>query len=257
MTKSSPLPFPSLNALRTFAAVGTHLNLKRAADQLFVTPSAVSHQIRELETTLQTPLFLRVGKRLELTHAGRVLLPGLVRGFAQIETAVYAVPTEKPNNVLTVSTLSTFAMRWLIPHLAIFQAQHAGVEVRISTSVPVVDLESSSIDCAIRWGRGSWSGLVAEHLFTEQLAVVCSPTLPSKKNPLKKPSDLAQHILLYAVSRPDDWYTWRENARIPTTEPVAKRSFETRNFAIQAASDRCIWKDCSLGPPFKPFAPGS
>ena len=82
-----------------------------------------------------------------------------MRGFAQIETAVYAIPTEKSANVLTVTTLSTFAMRWLIPHLAIFQAQHAEVEVRISTSVSPVDLESSSIDCAFRWGRGLVAGV--------------------------------------------------------------------------------------------------
>lgn len=161
MKKDSSLTFPSLNILRTFTAVGTHLNLRRAAEDLFVTPSAVSHQIRELETTLHTPLFLRVGKRLELTDAKRMLLPGLVGGFAQIETAVYAIPTEKSANVLTVTTLSTFAMRWLIRHLAIFQAQHAEVGVRISTSVSPVDLESSSIDCATRWGRRSWPGLVA------------------------------------------------------------------------------------------------
>ncbi len=128
MKKDLSLTFPSLNALRTFTAVGIHLNLRRAVEELFMTPSAVSLQIHELETTLYTPLFLRVGKRLELTDAGRMLLPGLVHGFAQIETTVYAVPAEKSANALTVTTLSTFAIRWLIPHLAIFQAQHTEAE---------------------------------------------------------------------------------------------------------------------------------
>ena len=110
-------------------------------------------------TTLQTRLFRRVGNHLELIDTKRVLLPGFVRKIAQIETAVYAISTEKSANVLTVTTLSTFATRWLIPLLTIFLAQHAGVKVRISTSVSPVDLESSSIGCAIHWGEEAGQGV--------------------------------------------------------------------------------------------------
>jgi len=149
---SDRIRLPSLNALRAFETAGRHLNLRAAADELFVTPYALSHQIRGLEEQLSVKLFVRQRQGLSLTPAGRTLLPQLSVAFVQLSEAVAAVRPVRHSGILTVSMLSTFAMRWFIPRLHRFQRQHPQIEVRISTSIDLVDFEQEDVDCAIRSG---------------------------------------------------------------------------------------------------------
>jgi len=228
---------PSLNALRAFAVAARHLNLTTAAAELFVTPSALSHQIRGLEKALGISLFERTGKGLILTRAGQRLLPGIRDGFEQISQAVAQLREDREENVLTVSMLSTFAMRWFIPRLARFQQAHPDIDVRISTSVALVDFKREDIDCAIRSGAGNWPDVTAIRLFAEKLMPVCSPTLATPEAPLNKPEDLQYHTLLHARLRPDDWRVWLHSAGAGELKPAHEQVFETRNFAIQAAVD--------------------
>jgi LysR family transcriptional regulator, glycine cleavage system transcriptional activator len=228
---------PSLNALRAFAAVGRHLNLAAAAAELHVTPSALSHQIRTLEERLGTRLFEREARGLALTEAGRTILPGVLDGFATLAQSLRLLEPAPDDNTLHVSMLSTFAMRWFIPRLVRFQQAHPEIEVRIATSVELVDFEHGDFDCAIRSGGGQWLGLTAERLFAETFTPVCSPQLATPESPLAEPADLAHHTLLHAKLRPDDWHMWLHAAGMPDLAPKGERTFETRNFAIQAAID--------------------
>jgi len=233
MTNNKRLP--SLNALRAFAAAGRHLNLSGAAAELHVTPSALSHQIRALEDALGVSLFIRSRQGLELTEAGRRILPGVSAAFDAIGETLAQLRPAAASNVLNVSMLSTFAMRWFIPRLYRFQRQNPDIEVRISTSIDLVDFRRVDMDCAIRSGQGDWPETQALRLFDERFTPVCSPTLPEREGSLSSPADLARHTLLHSRLRPDDWRVWLSAAGLPGLKPAHEQQFETRNFAIAAA----------------------
>ncbi len=227
-------PIPSLNALRAFVAVGKHGNLKNAADELFVTSSALSHQIRNLEEHLNIRLFKRSKSGLSLTQAGELIYADLADAFAQIRQTVARLEQQGQEELLNVSMLSTFAMRWFIPRLSDFQKRHPEIEVRISTSISQVDFAREDMDCAIRSGRGNWPGLHADYLFTETFTPVCAPELATSLN---SPNELGNHTLLHARLRPDDWRVWLGAVNAGEVQPRHEQVFETRNFAIQAAVD--------------------
>ncbi|WP_038249322.1 transcriptional regulator GcvA [Ghiorsea bivora] len=226
-------PMPSLNALRAFVAVGKHGTLKGAAAELFVTASALSHQIKNMEDILEVRLFQRSKAGLSLTDAGHLIYKDLEQSFSLIQQTLQKLDTSSGSHILNISMLSTFAMRWFIPRLSSFQKQYPDIEVRISTSVHEVAFEKEGIDCAIRSGHGNWKGLHAEYLFTETFTPVCNPKLAKA---LKTPQDLANHTLLHARLRPDDWQMWLKALNL-NIQSEHEQTFETRNFAIQAAVD--------------------
>jgi len=226
---------PSLNSLRAFAIVGEHLSLTAAARELFVTPSALSHQIRSLESALGVRLFRRLRHGLVLTHDGEILLPGIRDAFIQIAATLELLKARQGPGTLTISMLSTFAMRWFIPRLARFQQSHPDIEVRIATSIELANFNTDGVDCAIRSGRGDWPGTRSIRLFSEKLTPVCSPNLATDDNPLKHVRDVARHTLLHAKLRPDDWHVWLHAVGQPGLTGAREQTFETRNFAIAAA----------------------
>ncbi len=233
--KSKASQLPSLNALRAFAVAGSHLNLRIAAAELFVTASALSHQIRHLEEQLGVKLFIRQRQGLRLTRIGKTLHPQIAAAFTQLSDAIHSIrPTTHPR-AITVSMLSTFAMRWFIPRLYRFQQQHPDIEVRMSTGIELVDFEQEDVDCAIRSGQGLWPGTKVLRLLDEQFTPVCSPDLPTNDAPLNQPADLAKHTLLHSKLRPDDWRMWLTAAKLGSLKPRQQQQFETRNFAIAAA----------------------
>jgi LysR family glycine cleavage system transcriptional activator len=225
---------PPLNALKAFEATARLATLAAAAEELGVTASAVSHQIRALEETLGIRLFQRANRRLILTTDGRTLLPGLSDGFRRLSTAVSELQTNQREGILTVSMLSTMAMRWFMPRLPQFQAEHPDIEVRITTTTRTVDLEREDIDVAIRHGGGQWPGLKANFLFQMETIPVCSPALPESA-PLQSPKDLDRHILIHADARPDDWRTWLDTADAKSVRPARELTFDTTDFALAAA----------------------
>ena len=223
---------PSLNGLRAFAVVGRYLNLKEAARALFVTPSALSHQIRGLEQHLGVQLFTRTQQGLKPTAAGASLLPGVQQAFEILADNIATLNSRTEQQILTVSMLSTFAMRWFIPRLSRFQQLHPDIEVRITTSIEAIDFRHEDVDCAIRSGHGNWPGLHVDKLFTEQLTPVCAPSIT-----MNTPADLQHQTLLHARLRPDDWHIWLNSAGASEIKPAHEQTYETRNFAIQAAID--------------------
>jgi LysR family glycine cleavage system transcriptional activator len=223
---------PPLNALRAFEAIGHHLSLARAADELCVTASALSHQLAQLEQQLQVKLFSRTGRGLAFTEEGRVLHEEVAACFGRLSRTIERIRPGNRRQALTVSMLSTFAMRWLIPRLSDFQQRNPELDVRITTSIALVDFQREQIDCAVRFGAGRWPGVASDFLFREQLAPVCTPALAQQ---LRGPTDLSALPLLHSKQRPDDWRVWLSAQGVSGGELEAGLMFETRNFAIQAA----------------------
>lgn len=229
-------PTPSLTALRAFEAAARHLSIVRAAEELSVTPSAISHQISGLEATLGVTLTRRDGRRLLLTEEGQLLLPGLRESFARIAASLAELDARRHRGPLTISMLSTFAVRWFIPRLSRFQRRHPEIEVRVATGMRRADFSADGIDAAIRHGRGGWQGLCCDRLLGEEIMPVCSPTLATGETPLRAPEDLSRHTLLVSEARPDEWGLWLNAAGMPELVPARTASFETTNFAIEAAA---------------------
>jgi LysR family glycine cleavage system transcriptional activator len=225
---------PPLNALRAFEAAARLLSFTKAAEELNITPSAISHQIRGLEAYLGLRLFRRSARALMLTDEGQAYLPALRDAFDGIHAATARLAARQAAGALTVSLLSSFAVRWLIPRLPRFQARHPAIEVRLSTTVRVVDFRREDVDCAIRHGSGHWAGLSAELLLKEELFPVCSPALAAG---LRAPRDLARQTRFQVIARPDDWRIWLTAIGITDIDPESGPQFETSDMALRAAAE--------------------
>ena len=164
-----------LNALRVFEAVAERLNFGEAAEALHVTPAAVSQQIRTLEDYLQTPLFRRSGRNVQLTPEGARLLPGVRRGLDQLEAALNGLRQDRHAGALNVTTTNSFLQKWLLPRLADLHARHPDIELRLHTSPDIVDFSRSDFHLALRFGRGNYEGLCCEKLLDEWPVAVASP----------------------------------------------------------------------------------
>lgn len=221
-----------LNALKAFEVAGRHLNFTAAAEELSVTLSAISHQIRQLEEMLGVPLFHRTRRGLVLSPEGQAILPDVQRGFDYLAQALAKLEARRTEGTLTISMFSTVAMRWFIPRLSRFQAKHPDIDVRITTSMKPIDLEREGLDCAIRYGNGDWPGLTATRLFTEELTAVAHPDLAAK---IHQPADLAGVRLLHSQNRIEHWRIWLQAMNAPEIDPTVGPVFETRSFTIQAA----------------------
>lgn len=229
---------PSLNGLQVFEAAARHLSFTRAAAELNVTQTAVSHQIRRLEEQLGLRLFVRRNRALALTAEAQDYLPSVRAAFEDLRRATDRLLRQKRDDVLTVSTTISLAAKWLVPRLADFQDAHPGIEVRITTSMRLVDFRREEIDVAIRYGRGRWPGLRADWLMAEDIFPVCSPALVATGKPLQKPADLAEHTLLHVDSIRDEWPLWLTAVGLPVSFPVRRGlTFDERLMALQAAMD--------------------
>jgi LysR family glycine cleavage system transcriptional activator len=258
------VPLPSLNALQMFEAAARHLSFTRAARELNVTQTAVSHQIRRLEEQLGVQLFVRRNRKLALTREAEDYIPAIRAAFEDMRLATGRLRRFRPDNVLTVSTTMSLAAKWLVPRLAGFQEAHPGIEVRISTSMRLVDFRREEIDVAIRFGLGEWPGLRADWLMAEDIFPVCSPALLAGPHPLRMPADLAHHTLLHVDTRRDEWQLWLTAAGAPPS--LAARpslTFDQRLMALQAAMDglgvalgyqRIMEADLAAGRLVAPFA---
>jgi LysR family glycine cleavage system transcriptional activator len=228
---------PSLNGLRAFEAAARHLSFTKAAAELNVTQTAVSHQIRRLEAQLGLRLFTRRNRTLALTAAALDYLPSVRAAFEDLRGATERLLRPQHEGVLTVSALPTLAAKWLVPRLAAFQEAHPGIEVRISTATRAVDFKREEIDVAIRYGGGRWPGLRAVWLMAEEIFPVCSPALLAGERPLRRPADLAVHTLLHVNLYSDEWLLWLTAAGLPPSLAQRGLTFDLNLMALQAALD--------------------
>ena len=230
-----PTRLPPLNALRTFEAAARHLSFTKAADELFVTQAAVSHQIRTLEEHLGTALFRRMNRALMLTDEGQALLPAVREAFDLLSAGVRRVQDLCSGGALTISTTPSFAASWLVGRIARFQALHPEIELQLSATPRLVDFAREDIDCGIRYGMGDWPSLVTQRLFQTALVPVCSPLLLDGPNALRRPQDLMRHTLLHTLDEPDDWRLWLRAAGVEGVDPTRGLKFDSMTLVVQAA----------------------
>jgi LysR family transcriptional regulator, glycine cleavage system transcriptional activator len=227
---------PSLNGLRPFEASARLMSFTQAAAELNVTQTAISHQIRRLEEQLGVKLFIRQNRGLVLTREAESYLPAVRSAFDDLRLATDRLRRSERDARLTVSTTASLATKWLVSRVAAFQDAHPGLEVRITTSPYLVDFRREEVDIAVRYGRGNWAGLRAHWLMAERLFPVCAPALLNGTRKLRRPEDLAHHILLHTTSFGDDWRLWLTAAGLP--QSIAARrglTFDQGFMAIQAA----------------------
>ena len=196
-----------LNALRTFEAVASHLSFSAGAEALNVTPAAVSSQIHSLEELLGVSLFLRSGRKVTLTDAGKTLLPGVQSGMAQISEAVQSLHAEREHGVLNVSMLASFLQKWLTPRLNEFYRLHSDIDLRINADMSPVNFQETDFHAAIRFGRGSYPGLTSHKLLDDWTVPVCSVELFETHGPLDSIEQLDRYPLLHSQDEPwDNWF---------------------------------------------------
>lgn len=257
---------PPLNPLRAFEVAARHLSFTRAAEELFVTPSAVSHQIKTLEESLGIALFTRDAKSLALTAAGKAYLPGVQEAFKQLVHATHQLQTQGLP-ALRVNLPPTFAVKWLIPRMERFMKVHPEIDLKVSTSNEMIDFTRDDFDLAIRYGRGNYPGLISELCLPVEVFPVCSPALMRGAHPLREPSDLKHHTLLHDdstytdVSNPN-WAMWLKHAGVTGVDATRGPSFWPSHLVINAAIDglgvalakkNWVVKDLADGLLVKPF----
>ncbi|MGH7005558.1 MAG: transcriptional regulator GcvA [Alphaproteobacteria bacterium] len=235
-----PKRLPPLNSLRAFVAAARHLSLAKAADELNVTPGAVSQQIKQLEDHLGCALFRRTNRQLLLTDEGQACLPGLIESFERMHEALNAISRVGPEGRLTVSVAPSLASKWLVPRLDRFAARHPEIDVLVSAAMHLADFETEGIDCAIRYGAGRYPGLVVEKLMAESVVPVCSPLLLKDKKALRLPGDLKNFTLLHDDS-PDqdpscpDWRMWLRAAGVEQMDARRGLRFNQSSLVLEAA----------------------
>jgi len=203
---------PPLNALRAFEAAARHGSFARAADELAVTPAAVSQQIRLLEADLGVTLFRRLARGLVVTEAAKRALPELGKAFAHLQRAVEGVRGDTLAGPLIVSAIPSFAACWVVPRLGGFIATYPEIEVTLRTELRNVDFARENVDLGIRYGSGNYPGLDTRLLLTEEVFPVCAPSLLAGPKPLRRIEDLRHHTLLHdrALANEEFMLFWRE-----------------------------------------------
>src|SRR5450631_1000188 len=230
MVSMRRLPF--LNGIKAFEAAARTGSFVKAADELHVSPAAVSRMVHLLEDRLGLPLFERKANRLEPTPAGRTYQAGLTQLFDGLANLTEQVTAMAGARVLTVGVGPTFAIRWLIPRLADFQRTEPDVEVRFATGGATLPY-NDDWTCGIRLGDGDRPDFVAEQLFAADFTPVCSPTLAKR---LKTPDDLKDATLLRVAHAADEWPRWFKVAGVSKIRARGPE-FEYYGQALQAAAD--------------------
>jgi LysR family glycine cleavage system transcriptional activator len=231
---------PPLNALRAFVVAARHLSFVKAGEELHVTPAAVGQQVRLLEDHLGCALFRRTSRSLLLTDEGQACLPGLAEGFERLAAALREIDAVRDSGSLSVSVAPSFAAKWLLRRIDRFQRAHPDIDVRISAAIQLVDFDSEDVDCAIRYGPGTYPGLVSEKLLSESVVPVAAPALVRTMGQPATPADLAGWTLLHDDS-PDrdascpDWPMWLKAAGAGTVDASRGPRFDQSSLVLEAA----------------------
>lgn len=201
---------PALVSLRAFEAAARRLSFSQAAQELFVTQSAVSHHIQRLEAELGVALFERRTRAVALTAAGQAYYERVHAAFELLRQGTDEIRAPAAaRHTVKIGLLSSFATRWLAPRLPAFAAMHPDIELQLQPDIALADVAGGEVDAAIRYGRGAWPGVRATLLMTERLSVVCAPSLVAGKKRPRTPADLLRHPLLAShAKQPFEWDAW-------------------------------------------------
>lgn len=232
---------PALNALRAFEAAARLLSFTRAADELGVTPGAISQQIRHLEEYAGAPLFRRTGRQVLLTESGQAALPLLTSAFEQMQEAMHLMRAPVRRDRLMISCAPSFAAKWLARRLDRFQTGHADAQVWVSADLALTDFNQSDVDLAVRYGKGAYEGLRAEALMPETVLPVCSPRLLDGPSPLLKPQDLERFTLLHDEGPENDpscpdWSSWLAARGVRGVDATRGPRFNQSALVVEAAA---------------------
>lgn len=230
-----PLRLPPLNTLRLFEDAGRHKSFKRAAEELHVTPSVVSHGIQTLEDWLGTPLFHRGSRGLSLTAAGSAFLPQVRDALTGLAEATARVPGRKATGALSLSVAPTFASRWLVPRLAAFRARHPRIAITLDTSRQYVDFPIDGRDLAVRMARAENAAPDWMHLIRERFVPVCSPAVASAVEGAGWPDLLTRAPLIHLTTVSEDWDVWLGGQGLTAPEDGESLNVDTLQAAIEAA----------------------
>lgn len=244
---------PALSTFRTFEAAARHRSFAKAAEELNVTPAAVSQQIKKLEAHLGVALFLRSANALALTDDGQAMYPKIRAGLDQFVAGV-VLTQHHQRLTLNVTAPPAFAVRWLIPRLARFSAAHPDVLVRITSlignidepngvleaSKPLIDPRNETSEVAVRFGMGHYPAYAVEKLITPDFVVVCSPSLCSGNLALQQPQDLSRHTLIHdestlVIECMPNWQTWLEKVGISGVDVERGLRFSNAILTLEAA----------------------
>ncbi|WP_119300897.1 transcriptional regulator GcvA [Dongia deserti] len=233
---------PSLSAFSTFEAAARHQSFTRAAEELRVTPAAVSYVVRELEAQLKVKLFHRTKRAVRLTQAGEILNVTVSSAIESIGHALERVRSLDGHPVVKVTTTPGIAMKWLVPRLNGFLEKFPDVDVRVDMSHRPVDLMREDMDIAIRFGTGQYPGLQVERLLSDKIFPICSPKMLKGPRPLRHPRDLRHFTLIHVDWQAQGatwptWQMWMTAAGITGIDTTRGIHFDQGVMAIQAAID--------------------
>jgi LysR family glycine cleavage system transcriptional activator len=260
---------PPLNSLRAFESAARHLSFKKAADELHVTPAAISQQIRTLEEHCGVTLFHRLTRALRLTEAGQAALPPLREGFDRLAEAAEAMRAPGTAGVLTVSVAPSFGAKWLVPRLDRFRSAHPEFDIRIDATDALAKFAGDGVDVALRYGRGAYRNLHADLLMPEVAFPVCSPRLLERGPPLRQPEDLRHYTLLHVQWKMEDdaapnWRMWLRAAGVTGVNAERGPRFSADSMTVEAAvegqgvalaSGALVEGDLRAGRLVRPFPP--
>lgn len=234
-----PRPLPPLNALRAFEAIARHLSFAKAADELHVTPAALSHQMKGLEEQLGLALFHRRARTIELTDAGKLIYPGLHASFQGLRNAIAQLDRVRADRILVISATLGVTAKWLMPRLWRFMLAHPEIDARVSATMALADFTTDGVDVAIRLMKVKpQPDLHAEKLFQDSMLPVCSPLLVEQG--LKQPADLARFPLIHydvptSMQAPPLWTDWFAIAGLPGADATRGLHVNMADHALDAA----------------------
>lgn len=223
-----------LNALWSFEVAARHQSYSRAAEELRLTHSAISHQMRLLEEEVGAPLFERSGRQMLLTQLGAELAAEVRDGFERLGRAFERARRATHSKAITVSVLPSFASRWLVPRLSHFYELHPELEVSLRVSDELANFKTDGVDLGLRFGAGRWPGMKAIELLREEVYPVCSPAF-QRQHRLRRPEDLGRVPLLRNTNQP--WVPWFRSVGLDWQEPSRGTIYDDSLTALRAASE--------------------
>ena len=226
---------PPLNELAAFEAIARHRSFTKAAKELFLTPSAVSQRLRQLEEHLDARLVVRTRSSVELTAEGARYLESVRDALTRLAAATESFTAAVKTRPLRIGVMPAFASHWLMHRLRSFHSEFPDVDLDVQSAIAMAKVEAGAVDVGIRWGKGGWPGLEQVKLFPDELVPVCSRAYLEEAGPLKSPADLRDAVLLRNAIQP--WRPWFERAGLDWPEPLNGPSFNDSTLALQAAME--------------------
>lgn len=220
---------PPFAALRAFEAAARHSSFKLASQELNLSPSAISHQIRSLEDYLGVCLFHRTGNALELTDTARSYWNDVATALNILEAASSRIEMERDDASLVINLFPSLASTWLLPRLKGFKAAHRDVDIRIVSSLEPVQFTGSDIDLSVRYSKNPPADAMSAFLFEEEIVPVCSPSFLEQNEPFHDPRSIAGSTLIYCINHPTEWTDWFRAAGIDHVGPSKRLDMDTRN----------------------------